>query len=152
MHVLVVSRPQLPIQATPGWLFNSLDLSYLSGGAGGAWALLGTLHLLYALLLAAGFYLRRESPIRRDARYYAYWRERRRRRVAVCPEAAEVRERASCAEQLGATWAHMQAQHYALRLFSTRYDATLADPSAALTAVQKVRASTATTSARLGSA
>jgi len=76
-----------------------------------------------------------EKEVRRQAKYYAFWREQQKARIA---EAAKIQQKVTLKKWCEATATQMKAQHKLLRVFFFKVDATLVDPAAAPNGFQKV--------------
>lgn len=141
--VVVVARPQRALVRRHWWPFNTIELprdlrylryEYLRRG----WiacVVLASLTGTYVVLIALAHLFGNESEIRRNARYYDFWREQRKLRIEYLSQKSE---RFSLRKFCALTKLQLQNQHKVFRIFTMRYDPTLQDASAAPTAKQKI--------------
>ena len=140
---LVVSRPQFDLVRRSWFPFNTIDFprdfKYLSseylerGWIAGTVLAVVTGAYLVSLLVAFAF--GNESEVRKNARYYDFWREQRKNRIA---RVQTLKRRLTIAEWLALTVEQLKNQHKVFRIFTMKYDATLQDASAAPTPQQKI--------------
>ena len=111
-----------------------LDPEYLWRGRIGLLTVLIT-NVLYLIVLTVSCLTGNEKELRRNARYYAFWREQRQLRIAMAGVTKQ--PKLTWRQWSKRTWGQLKGQHKFFRCFFIRYDATLQDPSAAPTGAQK---------------
>lgn len=89
----------------------------------------------YLIWLFVAYMCGNESEMRRNARYYAFWREQRKTRIA---QKKAAQGKITLREWLKLTAEQLKNQHKIFRIFTMKYDPTLQDASAAPTAGQKI--------------
>jgi hypothetical protein len=137
--VLVIESLQDALRTKPLLAFNSFtwsDLEYLKWeNLQRAWipvVVLLSINAAYILMLVTAYLRSNEKEIRRNAQYYAFWREQRKERM-INAGIMRVTWRA----WLQRTRTQLKGQHKCFRIFFQKYDTTLVDPSAAPTGMQK---------------
>ena len=137
--VLVIESLQNPLRTKPLLAFNSFtwsDLEYLKWeNLQRAWIplmVLASINMAYLLMMMVAYLRSNEKEIRRNAHYYAFWREQRMERM-IHMGARKLTWHMWALRM----WTQLKAQHKLLRIFFQKYDVTLSDPSAAPTGMQK---------------